>query len=228
MKKEKGKNIIKDVLIIIFLLLVLFILRMAVVLGIVSLSLLIPKKDISGIENYDKKYYINEYRGDLDSNLSIFPDNKSNMIEADFSSSFQTNFFDTDGYIILIAKYNKEDFSSEINRLKGLSMTIYANSKDNAESYTNYVRYDEKSYKYPAYITIDGFGHTYEYALINEEESEIIYIYLSYPKEDNIKYRKYLKSDLSLYSITDTIDMYSMYNHSFDNGKIFIEFDDNN
>lgn len=130
--------------------------------------------------------------------------------------------------ILLIAKYNKEDFDNEVNRFKELNVTIRANCQENADSYTNYVRYDDTSYKYPAYITIDGFGHTYEYALINKEKQEISYVYLSYPTNNNKKYKDYLKKDVSLYAIENTLDRYSMYNHSFDNGNSFVEYNDCN
>lgn len=186
----------------------------------------IPKK-VSGISNYDKNYYIEEYKGDLDSNLSIFPDKKMNFINATFSSSFQSNLFDSDGYIILKTKYKKEDYNKEINRLKKIKQIIKSTCNKNYKTYTNYIKYDTKSYKYPAYITIDGFAYTYEYALINKKDLEIIYIYLSYPDINNKNYKKYLKKDKSYYK-KDTIKMYSIYNHSFDNNKTFVEIEDCN
>ena len=225
-KMKKQKNIIKNCLIIISIVFIIFLIRMFFVLGIVSLSTLIPSKNITGIDNYDKSYYIKEYGGDLDSDLSIFPDDKSNLKDAEFSSSFQTNFFDSDGYILLESKYDKDTFNSEIERLKNIKATIYENCYDNSDTYTNYIKYDDKSYKYPAYITIDGFGHNYEYALINEDKLEIIYVYLSYPKKNNSKYKEYLKEDKTIYSKIDTLDNYSMYNHSFDNGASYMEVGD--
>lgn len=197
-------------------------------LDIDSLFNLTSTNNISGINNYDKNYFIKEYKGDLDSNLSIFPFDNSKFVEADFSSFMKKNLFDSDGYILLISKYSQEDFVNEINRLKALSITIYDSCKNDADTYINYVKYDEKSYKYPAYITIDGFGNTYEYALINEDELKIIYVYLAYPEINNMKYVNYLKNDKSLYFIKNTLNMYSMYNHSFDNGISFLEFDDCN
>ena len=93
---------------------VLFVVRILLVVGIVSLSTLIPAKTITGVENYDKTYYLEEYGGDLDSNLSIFPDDILNLKNSEFSSSFQTNFFDSDGYILLITKYEKHDFEHNV------------------------------------------------------------------------------------------------------------------
>ena len=60
-------------------------------------------------------------------------------------------------------------FSDEISRLQALSKTIEYNDED----HTNNVIYDEDSYSYPAYITIDGFGNTYEYALIDQSNNRI-------------------------------------------------------
>lgn len=223
---QKKKQIIKSILIVILLLFILILLRILTLLGIVSITFLIPEKKISGIENYDKSYFIKEYGGDLDSNLSIFPDNISKLVDASFNSSFQTNLFDSDGYILLKSKYNYEDFVLEIERIKNLSIIISNGCNKNADTYKNIIKYDENSYKYPAYVTIDGFGNTYEYALINENELEIIYVYLSYPTNNNSIYSNYLKIDKSEYSKDEIKNAFSMYNHSFDNGMSYLEFDD--
>lgn len=184
-------------------------------------------KEIEGIGNYDKNYYLNNYKEDLDSNLSIFPNKKNNFINGVFKSSLQTNLFDTDGYIILKTKYDKDTYNSEINRLKDIHLTISETCKKDARKYTNYIKYDESSYDYPAYITIDGFAYIYEYALINEDDLEITYIYLSYPTTNNSNYRNYLKKDKSKYnSNNDNLKLFSMYNHTFDNNKTYVEFDD--
>ena len=227
MKKNKTiKNVIKTSLIIITILFTLFIIRTIMIIGMGELTSFSPTKHISGIENYDKNYFIKEYSGDLGSNLSIFPDNKKILKNAEFSSSLQTNLFDSDGYIILTSNYDKADFNNEIKRLKQISMTIHKNCKSNTKTYTNYIKYDTELYNNSAYIAIDGFKNTYEYALINENKLEITYIYLSYPKINDSKYEKYLKLDKNSYSDNDKLSKYSMYNHSFDNGKTFSEFDD--
>lgn len=186
-------------------------------------------KEIIGINNYDKNYYLENYLEDLDSSLEIFPDNKNNFINATFKSSLQTNLFDTDGYIILKTKYNKIDFDNEINRLKNISMTIKEKCYKDSKEHTNNIIYDEESYDYPAYITIDGFAYIYEYALINEKDLEITYVYLSYPTTNNDNYSKYLKKDKSKYNgNNENLKLYSMYNHTFDNNKTYVEFDDCN
>ena len=176
----------------------------------------------SGAENYDKTYYITKYGGDLDSNLSVFPD----TVEADrvmlYESSFGEGLFDTDGYMILEYRCDEEQIAAEEERLKGISFTI---THYDGQTYTNHVRYDEKSYPYPAYITNDGFDATYEYALIDRQGGRIIYVYAAYVIPNGFKYKDYLKTDRSAYK-KDSLKAFTVYNHSFDGGKSWDEFDD--
>lgn len=223
---SKKNKLIKSLIAIILLLVVILTIRFLLIFGIIKLIFFDTSKEINGIENYNKSYYVSEYKGDLDSNLSIFPDNNFNMLNATFSSLLNKNLFDTDGYIILDANYDKEKFYTEIDRLKSISITIFENCYINSKNYTNYIRYDNNSYEYPAFITIDEFHNTYEYALIDESNFKIIYIYLSYPNKNNLIYKKYLKKDKSGYLETNTLNLFSIYNHSFDNGNTFIEYDD--
>ncbi len=124
--------------------------------------------------------------------------------------------------MILICSYGDEQFSDEISRLQALYKTI----EYDEEGYTNIVLYDEDSYSYPAYITIDGFGNTYEYALIDQFNNRVVYVYLAYPDEKTLQdYSDYVKKDLSVYEEENTWDAFSMYNHSFDGGESWIEFD---
>ena len=117
------------------------------------------------IEEYSKAAVIDNIGGDLDSDLSVFPDEVA-ADSAEYEADFKSNLFDTDGMMILTCTYGKPQFEEEISRLGSLSKTITYGD----EEYTNTVLYDEDSYSYPAYITIDGFGNTYEYALIDAAE----------------------------------------------------------
>ena len=99
---QKRKKIIKTILIIISIFLITFIIRTLILLAIITLTTISPPKTISGIENYDKNYYLKEYGNDLNSNLSIFPEHTTFFLEANFFSSLQTNLLDTDGYILFI------------------------------------------------------------------------------------------------------------------------------
>ena len=175
------------------------------------------------IREYDPEKIVAEYHGDLDSGLLIFPEQATiEKVKASYSASLTRGLFDTDGWIILDCEYNEDDFTAEIKRLQAISLTIQ--SKD--EKAENKILYDEDSYQYPAYITIDGFDHTYEYALIKEEKREVIYLYFAYPNNKILsEYSEYVKKDRSAYDSNDNTG-FSLYNHSFDGGKSWIEFDD--
>ena len=71
------------------------------------------------ISAYNKKEILNSFKGDIDSNLSVFPEN----IEGDvtlFDVSLDQNVFDTDGYIILSCEYRKAQYEKEVGRLSKL------------------------------------------------------------------------------------------------------------
>ena len=48
----------------------------------------------------------------------------------------------------------------------------------------------------------------------------------SYHAEGAENYSDYIKKDLSVYEEENTWDAFSMYNHSFDGGESWVEFDD--
>ena len=176
----------------------------------------------SGAENYDKSYYISRYGGDLDSNLSVFPDSVEESRVVLYESSFGEGLFDTDGYMILEYRCEAEQIAAEEERLGAISFTI---RNTDGETFTNNVMYDPDSYPYPAYITNDGFGSTFEYALIDRIGGRIIYIYSAYVIPYSFPYKEYLKTDSSAYK-KDPLKAFTVYNHSFDGGQTWNEFDD--
>ena len=196
---------------------------MIVMLAVVFAGCTAPSYQANGIEEYDLQVIVDEYVGDLDSSLLVFPDAETvAAVKAEYTAMLYTGLFDTDGEIVLECTYDKEAFEQEGQRLAGLSMTIVSGE----ESHVNTVLYDKDVYNYPAYITIDGFGHTYEYALVDEENLRIIYVYLSYPDDESGVDARYLKRDAAVYDTVETIDRFSMYNHSFDGGESWTEFSD--
>lgn len=231
-KMKKQKNIITLVLGIIagfFVMQIIQIVKSMFLTGgiiaILSFFDLEPKPDVcTDITQYEKSYYIETYNSDLDSNLSVFPDEiRDNMEVVKFESSLTTGLFDTDGYIVLEYTLDEVDFAKEIKRLSQLEIDI---ENYDGEVFTNHVMYAEDEYIYPAYITIDGYADTFEYALIDEENNRIICVYLAYIDAANFKYDEYLKKDESCYEDFDNLDEFSMYTHTFDGGNIYVEFSD--
>ncbi len=182
-----------------------------------------PAETISGIENYDKSYYLENYSGDLDSGLFVFPDGAEEMINSEFVSYLKTGLFDTDGYIILQSQYSEDKYQAEVERLSQIECTITFRE----ESVTRQVKYDEESYSLPAYVAVDGFDYIYEYALVDEENCAITYVLLSYPDYMELKdYQAYLKKDVSEYDIESVLQEFTIYAHSFDGGQSWMEYSD--
>lgn len=231
-KMKKQKSMITLVLCVIVggivILLIDFIRKFVLVAGVASLLNLwqgdIEPEILTDAAKYEKSYYIKTYGGDLDSNLSVFPDSiTDDMIVKTFESSLTTGFFDTDGYIFLEYILDKENFDKEVSRLQALEAKI---ENYDGESYTNKVKCTDEEYVYPAYITIDGYADTFEYALIDEENCRIICVYLAYIDSANFPYEEHLKLNKDCYKDYDNLDEFSMYTHTFDGGKSYVEYSD--
>lgn len=230
-KMKKQKNIIMMILggvvggIILFLvdLLRRFLLAGGILTILTFIQGKIGPEILTDVSKYEKSYYIENYSGDLDSSLSVFPDKITEEMEVkNFQSSLQTGLFDTDGYIFLEYTLDKENFDKEVARLQALEAKI---ENPDGESFVNKVVYSEDEYDYPAYITIDGFTSNFEYALVDQENCRIICIYIAYIDSSDFPHEEYLKSDKSDYEYSDSFERFSMYSHSFDGGETYLEVD---
>lgn len=217
------KKLVKTVKILDIMLIILIV-RFCIQIGIVMLIAVIDasgtREQRLGIEQYNKIYYLDEYATDFGSRMLIFPKETDNMINPYFASDLHTGIFDSDGYIILQAEYSEKDYVAEIERLRSISSLII-NGKE--EKFTNYVLYEEEDFAYPAYLTCDGFSDMYEYALVDKENCKITYILVKYPDSDVFPadFMKYTKAEM-FHKIDRGTECFSIYVHSFDDGKTFI------
>ncbi len=200
--KRKVLSIVIKTVTIVFLALAIFIIsRLVLVFGILGIGFFdysIPFQKTTGIENYDKFEIVEKYSGDMDSSFMVFPDSTENCADTEYASSIKTGLFDSDGYIILTAKYEEDDFEKELERLGNISCEVSTGNK----TVVNKIKYDETAYNYPAYIASDGYDYVYEYALIDRANSTIIYVLLSYPEYVDLDdYTDYLKKDADAYHI---------------------------
>ena len=218
-KRKKFVKGCKIFILIVGILVLSFIMKFGFVLTMIFFMENTPYETRVGIENYDKAKISEQYRSDL-SELFVFPEDTKDMIEPTFVSSFKTGFFDTDGYMILQARYDKEDYDAEVKRLSSIECTV--------DDITIGIKYDEESYALPAYVAIDGFDYEYEYALLDEENHTITYVILSYPEYvDLSEYEEYLKLDADEYKIEDTLNQFSIYERYYKDG-VYIEYSDEN
>lgn len=218
-KRKRFVKGCKIFILIVGILVLSFIMKFGFVLTMIFFMENTPYETRVGIENYDKAKISEQYRSDL-SELFVFPEDTKDMIEPTFVSSFKTGFFDTDGYMILQARYDKEDYDAEVKRLSSIECTV--------DDITIGIKYDDESYALPAYVAIDGFDYEYEYALLDEKNHTITYIILSYPEYvDLSEYEEYLKLDADEYKIEDTLNQFSIYERYYKDG-VYIEYSDEN
>ncbi|MBP5702758.1 MAG: helix-turn-helix transcriptional regulator [Lachnospiraceae bacterium] len=184
-----------------------------------------PMNDVEGLDKYDKQYLTEEFSGDMTSHFFLFPDDLSNTEDADFRYEYKVGLLDTDASFFLTATYSDEAFEAEVERISGITCTV----NDGNEDHTQAVIYDEDMYRYPAYIAIDGYCHTYEYALIDEANSRVIYVLTSYPDPEHLKeYSDFLKKDPKAYDLgnTSTLDRFCIYSVKMIDFDGYVEYDD--
>ena len=216
-KRKKFVKGCKIFILIVGILVLSFIMKFGFVLTMIFFMENTPYETRVGIENYDKAKISEQYRSDL-SELFVFPEDTKDMIEPTFVSSFKTGFFDTDGYMILQARYDKEDYDAEVKRLSSIECTV--------DDITIGIKYDDESYALPAYVAIDGFDYEYEYALLDEKNHTITYVLLSYPEYVDLReYEEYLKLDVDEYKIEDSWNQFSIYSRHYEDG-VYIEYTD--
>ncbi len=216
-KKKKLITAIKVISIGMLVVCLRYILAVSLVLFIGFFSVLQPFKTKKGAEKYDKAAIVEKYGIDMSSDLMVFPDSTDNALDVEFESKLRYGLLDTDGYVILKAKYNEEEYNKEVKRLSEIRNEFVWDFADEYEVISNDILYDDSSYNYPAYIASDGYSDVYEYALLIEENDEIVYVIISYPKWVNmLKYRDYLKKNLRDYNMSneETFSAYSIYSRN--------------
>ena len=227
-KLIKNQTFTIAVLVIIafaFLAVLKYFLGLIFVLSMLVFDYVKPMNDVEGLDKYDKQYLIEEFSGDMTSHFFLFPDDLSNTEDADFRYEYKVGLLDTDASFFLTATYSDEAFEAEVERISGITCTV----NDGNEDHTQAVIYDEDMYRYPAYIAIDGYCHTYEYALIDEANNRVIYVLTSYPDPNHLKeYSDYLKKDPKAYDLgnTSTLDRFCIYSVKMIDFDGYVEYDD--
>lgn len=139
-KMKKQKKVLKISLIIVVFAFVMLVIYFFSILGVSSIFSIFGNKEIiTDVSKYEKRYYLEKYKGDLNSNLSVFPDViTEDMKDVEFESYMVESLFDTDGYIYLKYKLDDEKFIREVDRIKEIEVIL---ESDN-EKYVNHILSD--------------------------------------------------------------------------------------
>ncbi len=111
---------------------------------------------------------------DIRSGLFIFPESIENPENAQYRYVCQEGLTDNSYMIYLKETYSDSAYQAEKERLANIRCVV--EMPNNAVE--NTVEYTEKLFNYPAYITIYNTNMSFEYALADDENKCIIYIYL--------------------------------------------------
>lgn len=131
--------------------------------------------------------HIEAERQDLFSGLYIFPQRISeNASDIYYFYSCHGGGFDNSYQQFLKCTYTEQEYNEEINRLKGIKCEIPL--KDGPIVHT--VEYSDTKFSSPAYITAYGSFGMFEYALCNDADKTIVYVYLQHIANDDVAFSK--------------------------------------
>lgn len=164
------------------------------------------KEDHTNIDEYSSNLEKLIESKDVRSGLKIFPAEINKEKVKDFKYYSTDGLFIGDYLYYLVVDYDKDEFDAEVERIKNVNQPFRDIVKN--------IFFAKTGFKYPAYITIwDGNG-TYEYAVVDEENTTIAYVLNQlYDWKDTGIAEDYLPKDYSVPSTSKDTgkDGYSMY-----------------
>ncbi len=190
--KVKKKNRLKAILLVLGAVIASFV--GALLLGIFVLGIFsLGGESYATIDTDNYGIYeghIEAERQDLFSGLYIFPERISqNASVIDYFYSCEGGGFDNSYQQFLKCTYSQEEYNAEINRLKNITCEIPVRSGP----VVNTVEYSDVKFSSPAYITAYASHGMFEYALCNDADKTIVYVYLQLIGNDDVVFnREYL------------------------------------
>lgn len=154
----------------------------------------------------------------LQSGLYIFPEKINTAKDSNYYYYCSYDNSSISKYLILAeVSYEEEVYLKEKERLAGIQCQVQLSPSEG--SITNKISYSETLFSYPAYIATYASNLSYEYALLDEEEQKIIYVYLQLKDGNGVLPEEYLPLEYQ------GKDMYEK--NSWDNINIYFGKDKN-
>ncbi len=163
-------------------------------------------KDIQKYGRFDK---FQNY--EMMSDLLIFPDviEKDNI--DDYYYFYREYLFGAKCQVYLKCTYNDAQFVEEKERLANINIETNWDAKNES-------KYDDNSFIYPAYVLSNGLENTYEYALLDESNHSIYYIFLHDISQNGVKFNDELLPNDYQYA-SDTKELFNI--HMFDVNGVY-------
>jgi len=162
--------------------------------------------------------HIDYEREEIESGLYIYPKSIAQALDVDYFYYTSLDYHSISNIVIFAeVTYSEEDYKKEKERI--LSLECEVALSENEQSVSNSIVYSEELFTYPAYIAIYASNLSYEYALTDEKNNKIIYVYAKLKDLNGMIPDKYLPLE------TIGKDMYGK--NSWDNINIYYAEDKN-
>lgn len=171
-----------------------------VLVGGYAVFVLNDNDQTSDIQDYGQ-WNLSDIKGKLD----IFPKSMEEETQTEYFYSYKSGILDGTYQIYLKRQLSSLQYEHEIERLQGIT--------DTYEGQVHAITFDKNNYMYPAYVSIYNFDSTYAYALCDEENYIIYYIYLQFIPQNKIQFDNEL---LPKGYLTDE-NKYNMYAYKIEN-----------
>lgn len=150
-----------------------------------------PASKTSDVRKYGEFEKYNCY-----SNLYIFPvEIPDSAVDLNYYYYFRDELFDPSCQIYLEYSLSEEDYNSEGKRLSKITIEF---EHDSYKHLNHEIIYDNEHFNYPAYVTVFNNDQTFEYALLNEEEHKIIYVFKQFTANTKVKFdEEYLPQNIN-------------------------------
>lgn len=222
-KIKKKNKIVTAVIIVATIYLLIAIITTISILGKVIFS---PREllEYEDVLNYENYLYELKNTSRIGTGLLIFPEkiNKDEVIN--FKYTKDSPDFELGYSMYLVMDYDNDTYLKETERIKNLSAKF--------KNFEKKPLYTENGFEYPAYITIFDGGYediyyiidkynTFEYVLLDEQNTMIIYVFSKYLSWSELKIdEKYLPKnyDVSQENKDNKRTGYNMYYYYLPNG----------
>lgn len=178
--------------------------------------------------------HIDYEREEIESGLYIFPGDISKAEKVEYFYYTALDYHSISNILIFAeVTYSEEEFRTERGRIAGLECEITLS--ENEQLVTKAVVCSEELFSYPAYVAIYGSNLSYEYALVDEENRRIVYVYAKLKDLNGIVPDEYLPiafigKDMYENNSWDNINIYYAENRAgdyvfYDNNRVVVGLD---
>ena len=151
------------------------------IVTIISIVLIITGTSTETYQTSDPNEYL-EMEGhitnegmDISSGLFIFPETIEKLKNVEYEYFCKRGILDNSYMVFMKGDYpDMNSYEAELERLSNIGCSI----ETSEGTVNNKVEYSEISFDYPAYITIYNTNMAFEYALVDDANKSVVYIYL--------------------------------------------------